>query len=173
MAASDPKALRKAAAIADGVIVGTGLTLETIEAALDHVRAGAGEAGRDWRDLDLWWLSGCRVDEDRATAEEKRLSVTAAIFNAHFRTSLEEKALPEELRQQATDLLDKYDCTHHIKHGDRAANGALLATTPDSLSPLRCQVTAAAGVLTWPWAVVETVCWEGRLVERFLRVWPV
>jgi 5,10-methylenetetrahydromethanopterin reductase len=130
MAASGPKALRKAAAIADGIIVGTGVTSEAIQAALDHIRAGAAEAGRDWRDLDLWWLSGCRVEEDRATAEEKMLSVSAAIFNAHFRTSLEGKALPEELRQQATNLLDRYDFTHHIKHGARATNGELLATMP-------------------------------------------
>lgn len=130
LAASGPNSLRLAARVADGIIIGSGVLPGAIEAALAHVREGADEAGRDWKDLDLWWLCGCRIEKDRATAEERMLSVSAAIFNAHFRTSLEGKGLPDDLRADAQRLIHMYDFDNHIKHGARATNAEILRSMP-------------------------------------------
>lgn len=130
IAAAGPRALSLAGRVADGVIVGSGVVPEAIETARYHIRRGAEEAGRSLDDLDLWWLCGSRIEKDRETAEEKMLSAIAAIFNAHFRTSLEGKALPEDLRVDAKRLIDLYDFSDHVKHGVRATNGELLASMP-------------------------------------------
>lgn len=138
LAAAGPKMLRMAGRIADGVIIGTGVLPEVVEHSIALIREGAEEAGRDWRQLDLWWLCGCRIEESRAVAEEKMLSLTAALINAHFQVTLEGKRLPDELRADVQELVDRYDFDQHVKHTTGVSNAQLL----DSLPGLRQYASA-------------------------------
>ncbi|HYB40440.1 MAG TPA: LLM class flavin-dependent oxidoreductase, partial [Candidatus Methylomirabilis sp.] len=55
LAASGPRTLRLAGQLADGAVVRTGLTPDIIRDSIAQVQAGAREAGRDPRAIDLWW----------------------------------------------------------------------------------------------------------------------
>jgi 5,10-methylenetetrahydromethanopterin reductase len=56
LAAEGPRTLRLAGRVADGVVVGLGLTADLIRLARHYLAEGASEAGRSIDDLDIWWL---------------------------------------------------------------------------------------------------------------------
>lgn len=64
MSAHGPKGLEIAGRIADGVIVGTGLTADAVEIALSHISRGAKSSGRSLADLRVWFLAFTGVDDD-------------------------------------------------------------------------------------------------------------
>ena len=134
VAAAGPKMLRMAGRVADGVIIGSGILPEVIADTLGHIRAGAESAGRDVNDLDLWWLCGARFAESRAEAEERMLTLTAALINAHGQVTLGGKLIPPDILDDAQYLIDHYDFNAHIKHGPHAAgadaNAELLRSLP-------------------------------------------
>lgn len=134
VAAAGPKMLRMAGRVADGVIIGSGILPDVVAGALDHIREGAESAGRRLEDLDLWWLCGARLADSRAEAEERMLSLTAALINAHGQITLGGKLIPEDLLDDARRLIDNYDFDAHVKHGANAtateSNAALLRSMP-------------------------------------------
>ena len=134
VAAAGPKMLRMAGRVADGVIIGSGILPEVISDTLGHIREGAESAGRRLEDLDLWWLCGARLADSRAEAEERMLSLTAALINAHGQITLGGKLIPEDLLDDAQKLIDNYDFDAHVKHGASAAasesNADLLRSMP-------------------------------------------
>jgi 5,10-methylenetetrahydromethanopterin reductase len=134
VAAAGPKMLRMAGRVADGVIIGSGILPEVIAQALDHVREGAESAGRSVDDLDLWWLCGGRIADSRAEAEERMLTLTAALINAHGQVTLSGKLIPDDLLDDAQYLVSHYDFDAHIKHDRQKsgsdANAALLRSLP-------------------------------------------
>lgn len=117
VAAAGPKMLHMAGRVADGVIIGAGILPETIEHALAAVGEGAAEAGRSVEDLDLWWLCGAQIADSRTEAEERMLSLTAALINAHGQITLGGKLIPDDLVDAAQYLIDHYDFDGHVKHG--------------------------------------------------------
>lgn len=130
VAAASPKMLRMAGRVADGVIIGSGFLPEVVEHTLEVIEQGAREAGRQLSDLDLWWLGGCRVADSREEAEERMLSLTAALINAHFQVTLDGKLLPDDLRDEAQELVDRYNFAAHVKHHDGLSNADLLRSLP-------------------------------------------
>lgn len=130
LGAAGPRMLKMAGRVADGAIIGAGLIPEVIEQSLGYIREGAEEVGRDWRDMDLWWLAGCRISESRARAEEEMLSLTSALINAHFQVTLDGKGLPDDMRDDVQYLIDNYDFDAHIKHGQTTRNEDLLRSRP-------------------------------------------
>jgi alkanesulfonate monooxygenase SsuD/methylene tetrahydromethanopterin reductase-like flavin-dependent oxidoreductase (luciferase family) len=66
--AEGQRTLRLAGRVADGVVVGLGLSPEVIELSLDAIAEGAREAGRRLTDLDVWWLVKANLAESRAAA---------------------------------------------------------------------------------------------------------
>ena len=48
-----PRSFQLAGEISDGIHHALGYSRENYEYVLEHVRAGAAKAGRDWRELDL------------------------------------------------------------------------------------------------------------------------
>jgi 5,10-methylenetetrahydromethanopterin reductase len=134
VAAAGPKMLRMAGRVADGVIIGSGILPEVVEGALTHIREGSESVGRDVDDLDLWWLCGARIADSRAEAEERMLSLTAALINAHGQITLGGKLIPADLLDDARTLVEHYDFDAHVKHGqDRTAsevNADLLRSLP-------------------------------------------
>jgi len=71
LAASGPKALHVAGAVADGVFVNYGLGPEHVARAEAHVAAGVSEAGRSRADVDTWYIACLDCAEDRAMAFKK------------------------------------------------------------------------------------------------------
>jgi 5,10-methylenetetrahydromethanopterin reductase len=72
----------------DGVHQAIGCSRETYEYMMEHVKAGAEKAGRNWQDLDLgaWLVVAC--GEDSAAAKE-----TARIMVAFYLASMPEQQL--------------------------------------------------------------------------------
>jgi 5,10-methylenetetrahydromethanopterin reductase len=70
IAASAPKILRLAGRIADGVIVLVGTAPEFVAAALDTVREGARESGRELSDLHIVLWTPTAIAEDATAAKD-------------------------------------------------------------------------------------------------------
>ena len=123
LSAEGPRLLDLAGRIADGVIVGNGVTPEVIKDSIARVRAGAEAAGRDPDEIELWWM----VKPFFASSEEaawRDLGWTLAGGNKTFRNGLEGKFVPEELRERVLGLVREYDSSEHAKMGTH--NGALV-----------------------------------------------
>jgi 5,10-methylenetetrahydromethanopterin reductase len=131
IAAAGPNALELAGRIGDGVIIGSGILPEVIQESIRRIKRGAEAAGRDWKSLDLWWTCGCRIEVDRATADDRLLSLTAAILNSQFQVSLEGKSLPDALRDDVAFLVSHYEFNDHVKIGGSTSNAALLESLPE------------------------------------------
>lgn len=113
LAAEGPQTLRLAARVADGIIVGLGLTPDVVRLCRDHIEAGAREAGRRVEDIDVWWLVKSNVAESRAAAVEPIKMALAASANHAFRFTLEGKGLDADLHEQVRGLRKEYEPHHH------------------------------------------------------------
>jgi len=108
MSAEGPRSLRLAGQVCDGVVVGLGLTPDLVRDAIEHVRQGAREAGRDPSQIDMWWLVKANVSEDpRQALEESRMALAASANHA-FRFTLEGKRVPPELAGRIERLQREY-----------------------------------------------------------------
>jgi 5,10-methylenetetrahydromethanopterin reductase len=125
LAAEGPRTLELAGRVADGVIVGLGLTPEVIRLSLATIERGARAAGRALADVDVWWFAKTSLADHREAAIEPIKMALAASANHAFRFTLEGKAVPPELHERIRALQRAYDAHHHELPG--AAN----ATLPD------------------------------------------
>jgi 5,10-methylenetetrahydromethanopterin reductase len=123
LAAEGPRTLELAGRVADGVIVGLGLTPEVIQLSLAAIERGARAVGRALTDLDVWWFAKTNVADTRAGAVEPIKMALAASANHAFRFTLENKGVPPDLRERIRGLQRDYDSHHHELAG--AGNAAL------------------------------------------------
>ncbi len=77
MAASGPKAIELAGEVADGVMLLVGYTPGIVNAALEHLEAGARRSGRRLEDLEIIWA--VRAGTAESTAEARRLARPAIV----------------------------------------------------------------------------------------------
>lgn len=112
MAAGGPKALRTAGAVADGVILGAGLDLRTVDWAKEQVAQGAREAGRDPRDVELIGAGIACVDDDGGLARQIARGRLANRAHQNFRFTLE--TVPLEERPGVQRFMDAFDVTKKI-----------------------------------------------------------
>ncbi len=127
IAGSGPRILRLAGEVADGAIILTGTAPEYVRAAIETVREGGREAGRD---LDregfryVCWAP-CSIDEDGAAARD--------FVKAHVARVLR-RPLPYELsvedREVVKRIYEQYEYRQHMVVGTR--HGELV---PDRLVP--------------------------------------
>jgi len=68
LAAEGPRTLELAGRVADGVIVGLGLTPEVIALSLAAIERGARAAGRTLADVDVWWFAKTNLADSRTAA---------------------------------------------------------------------------------------------------------
>ncbi len=114
MAAHGPKALRLAGQVADGVIIGTGLTKDIVSYSVDLIAQGAQEAGRSLDDLDLWWLVGCNLAESReAAVAEMRMSL-AAMAQVLEKQVDNPVLVPARYAQAIGTLAQQYAISEHL-----------------------------------------------------------
>jgi 5,10-methylenetetrahydromethanopterin reductase len=113
LAAEGPRTLELAGRVADGVIVGLGLTPEVIRLSLAAIERGAHAAGRTLADLDVWWFAKTNVAETRAAAVAPITMALAASANHAFRFTLEGKGVPPDLHEKIRGLQREYNAHHH------------------------------------------------------------
>jgi 5,10-methylenetetrahydromethanopterin reductase len=123
LAAEGPRTLELAGRVADGVIVGLGLTPEVIRLSLAAIERGARSAGRTLDDVDVWWFAKASLADRRAEAIEPIKMALAASANHAFRFTLEGKGVPPDLHEKIRALQREYDSHHHELPG--AANASL------------------------------------------------
>lgn len=123
MAANGPRSLHLAGRIADGVIVGGGVTPEIVELSLDRLEQGCKAVGRTLADLEVWFQADVLVtDDDDPVAGMK--DILASIGSRNFRGTLEDKAVPARLADAIRTFEAKYHYEEHISEGGH--NGRLL-----------------------------------------------
>lgn len=123
LAAEGPRTLELAGRVADGVIVGLGLTSEVIHLSLAAIERGARAAGRTLADVDVWWFAKTSLADRRDAAIEPIKMALAASANHAFRFTLEGKGVPPDLHEKIRALQREYNAHHHEIPG--AANASL------------------------------------------------
>lgn len=112
-AATQPKMLRVAGAVADGVIVLGPADPETVRLQMSHIDAGALEAGRDPREIqrDLW--VGLAIGND-----EKPFNDVRSYVSTQARLLASWKDLPpslEPFRSEFSEIVKTYDYEEHLR----------------------------------------------------------
>ena len=123
LAAEGPRTLELAGRLADGVIVGLGLTPEVIRLSLAAIERGARAAGRTLDDVDVWWFAKTSLADRRDEAIAPITMALAASANHAFRFTLEGKGVPIDLHEKIRALQREYDAHHHEIPG--AGNASL------------------------------------------------
>jgi alkanesulfonate monooxygenase SsuD/methylene tetrahydromethanopterin reductase-like flavin-dependent oxidoreductase (luciferase family) len=120
MAATGPKNLRVAGALADIVMVYVGVSPVSVRWAIDHVRAGAVEAGRDPDDVEIAVLCAMSVSDDQEQAWDACRWAPAACAN-HIEDVIRrnpEHGMPDEMTR-LVEARDEYD--YYAGHLDSRA----------------------------------------------------
>src|SRR4029077_5078991 len=123
LAAEGPRTLELAGRVADGVIVGLGLTPEVVRLSLAAIARGARATGRTLDDVDVWWFAKTSLADRREQAIEPIKMALAASANHAFRFTLEGKGVPPDLHEKIRALQREYNSHHHEIPG--AANASL------------------------------------------------
>lgn len=110
MAATGPKNLRLAGSLADIVMLYVGTHPTSVSWSIQHVRAGAEEAGRDPDEIEIALLCGMWVSDDQEEAWRESRWAPAACAN-HIAYGLKwnpDHGMPEEMTR-LVKARDKYD----------------------------------------------------------------
>jgi 5,10-methylenetetrahydromethanopterin reductase len=126
MAAEGPRSLRLAGRIADGVIIGMGLTPEAIRGALAYLREGLDESGRTPDDIEIWWFAKWNIADSRDEAVDAIRMTLAASANHAFRFTLDGKFVPDEFHDGIREIQRGYAFAEHEKHGRDRSNARLV-----------------------------------------------
>lgn len=126
IAAHGPKMLALAGELADGVVIGTGLTAEAIASANDRIDAAAMVSGRDPRAIVRWFFSMANIDETDEVATHALATPLAALGNLLIRNGAEGKAIPPELEDAFRELERRYDFATHAEASTSGPNANLV-----------------------------------------------
>jgi alkanesulfonate monooxygenase SsuD/methylene tetrahydromethanopterin reductase-like flavin-dependent oxidoreductase (luciferase family) len=121
MAATGPRNLRLAGALADIVMAQVGVHPESVRWAVDHVRAGAAEAGRDPDSVEIALFCGMWVSDDLAEARARGRWAAACAAN-HLEDVMRrnpEHGMPDVLYQVVLARTQHYD--YYAGHLDSSA----------------------------------------------------
>lgn len=126
LAAAGPKTMQLSGRIADSVLIISGLHQDVIEDAVENVRTGAQENGRDPDEVEVWFFVLTNIDSDRRRAIDGLESTIAAVAHLLFQPSLEGKSLPAEHRDAIRTLSENYVMEDHVGQDDRNRNAELI-----------------------------------------------
>ncbi|WP_433465778.1 LLM class flavin-dependent oxidoreductase [Spirillospora sp. CA-128828] len=115
-----PKSFEAAGELSDGVHHALSYSRDAYEYAVEHVRAGAERAGKDWRSLDIGAWVVFAVGPDSAAAKEAARSMVGLYASA---------MPPEQLERNGVDPADMAPIIEAIGAGDLAKGIEL--TTPE------------------------------------------
>ncbi len=112
MAAHARGSLRLAGEIANGVVIGTGTTPEVVEASLQALAEGARIAGRDPKDIDVWWSVPFNLkDSDDEGLDPQGGPAREANYLNRF--TLKGKFVPKKYWEGIRALAQAYDLSTH------------------------------------------------------------
>lgn len=160
IAADGPRMLDLAGRIADGVMLGSGISDAVLGDNLARLRAGAESAGRRLADLEVWCLTRAHFAASESRGWEDVAYTLASQAHHAFRFQLEGKRVPAEHEAGLRRLLAGYRSDQHNLAAHGAHNSALvtdnglgeflgrrflLAGTPDEIAA-RIEQLASLGV---------------------------
>ena len=113
VAAHASRSLRLAGRIADGVVIGLGISPEVVASSLELLEAGARDGGRSLDELEVWFTSFWWVDERPGKAKADG-AWSATAFALHFADSgVDGKFIPDELKAPLLEIGRAYDLRSH------------------------------------------------------------
>ncbi len=130
LSATGPKNLRAAGGLADIVMIYVGVHSESVAWAIDHIRTGARDAGRDPDSVRVSVLCGLEVDDDRDAAQSAVRWAAAACAN-HIGDTMKRNAehgMPETMTRLVDARTQHYD--YYEGHLDSSADHTAFLT-PD------------------------------------------
>jgi 5,10-methylenetetrahydromethanopterin reductase len=116
MPATGPRNLRLAGALADIVMVQVGVNPVSVRWAVDHVRAGAEEAGRDPDSVEISMYTAMWVSEDMEEARGMTRWAAACAANhiANTARAVPDHGMPSEMTRILGVMSDHYDYAGHL-----------------------------------------------------------
>ena len=158
MASSGPRSLHMAGRLADGVMFQVGSDPRLAQYALEHIRAGAEEAGRNFDDIKLYMRIAAAVSEDRDKARAEIRGYASVAAGTVFAT-VPREYFSDELHEDLARMKASYDYAHHASNEsshselltDRIYDAIAIACTPDEAVE-RFEALAALGIdgFVWP-----------------------
>lgn len=124
IAANAPRSLELAGRIADGVIVGGGVSPEVIDQSMNYLEQGAKRAGRRLEDIDLWFQAVVFIADSEQEAVDEMKDLLASIASRNFRATFEGKAVPPALQRAIRAMEREYE--YEEQGAASGANGRLL-----------------------------------------------
>jgi 5,10-methylenetetrahydromethanopterin reductase len=121
MSADGPKSLRLAGEIADGVVIGLGMSLDVVEAKIGTVRRSAVSAGRDPDAIDFWGLAFTSVRDDKAQADRDITAFLASVGGMGLKAPHMRALIPPDLLPAVQELEERYDPRQHVVVGGAGA----------------------------------------------------
>ena len=180
------RSLRLAGRIADGVVIGLGISPDVVASSLALLEEGAAEAGRTLDELEVWFTSFWWVDEEPGRAKaEGAWSATA--FALHFADSgVEHKFIPDELKAPLLEIGKAYDLRSHghpseeqkaayVELADRLGVGEylrsrfMLAGTPAEVEA-QVRAAVAAGARNFDGAIDADLPEHEERITRWARL---
>lgn len=121
MSADGPKALRLAGELADGVVIGLGLSLEVVAGKIDTIRRAAESAGRDPGAIDIWGLTFASVRDTQEQANRDITAFLASVGGMGLKAPHMRALIPPELLDAVLELERRYDPGQHVVVGGAGA----------------------------------------------------
>jgi 5,10-methylenetetrahydromethanopterin reductase len=119
LAANGPAALRAGGALADVVLVGTGISPDAVQRARADVVSGYHAAASERPAPELWTVVRMSIDDDPDRALMPLRPLLASGANHVFRSAAERETIPEPIAAKVTELRSRYD---YSSHGRREGN---------------------------------------------------
>ncbi len=129
VAAEGPRMLALAGALADGVLIGSGLTEDTVRDSLARVARAALDAGRSPDDVEVWFFAKIYVCESEEQAWRDLAWTLAASAHHVFRHGAADKFVPAGLLGALELLQERYAVAEHDALTRPATTNAALVNT--------------------------------------------
>lgn len=121
MSADGPKALRLAGEVADGVVIGLGMSLDVVAGKVETIRQAARAAGRDPEAIDIWGLSFTSVRDSQEEANWDITAFLASVGGMGLKAPHMRALIPADLMGAVLELERRYDPRQHVVVGGAGA----------------------------------------------------
>lgn len=167
MACSGPKSLQLGGRVADGILYQVGADPAFHRYAMENIRLGAQQAGRNIKDIKIYARLACAVSDNKAQAQQEVKGYCSVAAGTVFKT-VPRRYFNDELYQQLSRFKAGYD---YAEHGSNQAGHRQLLTpeiidamafagTPDEILP-RFEELIELGVqgFVLPFAMTDPVAY--------------
>jgi 5,10-methylenetetrahydromethanopterin reductase len=121
ISADGPKSLRLAGELADGVVIGLGMSVDIVADKIATVREAATAAGRNPDAIDFWGLAFSSVRDDPAQAKRDITPFLASVGAMGLKAPHMRARIPAHLRDAVVKLENQYDPRQHVVVGGAGA----------------------------------------------------